>query len=283
MKARVLANDLTRANARELLSLEKRELQRVRQALVQARRDLLLKLSEVRVDTFTAQRLRWVQVQVDAALRETRRLLREIAEDQVDKLLETGISQTLAEIAGHHGQFGAGAAQRIRVAAVARTTKPKALLLDQYRASIDAYTLGCRREMAARIGVALARNAPWQELVTDLAGKDPQSALAGNVWRAERIVRTEMVEVLNTGHQAGLEGAAELLPGLLRQWDAHLDERTSDICHELNGRVREMDKPFGSYRGRPVMRPPVIANCRSRLVPWHADWTDQERAARAKE
>ena len=53
---------------------------------------------------------------------------------------------------------------------------------------------------------------------------------------------------------------------------ANLDKRTSAICLRLNGRVRELGQPYGSYRGRPIVRPPAIPNCRSRVVPWHEDW-----------
>jgi hypothetical protein len=272
----VLASALAREHAEELIRLEADELKRLRRTYEQARKEILARLSETPGDTFTAQQLRSVQVQVEAGLRGMVKSLKADTSAGVKSLTSQGIEQTVAEIAWWDTKFRGGATQRIAGAAARKVLKPQALLLHQYEASLDAYGSNLISEVQGRLGVHLVKNSSWREMSLDIAGKLENNAIQGARWRAERIVRTEVVDALSLGHMAGLKEGAQILPGLRGQWDATIDKRTSSICLRLNGRVRELGQPFGSYRGQPIVRPPAIPNCRSRVVPWHADWTDYD-------
>ena len=267
----VLANALTEEHAADLLRLEARELRRMRGIYEQGRKELLASLAEVRADTFTAQHLRSTQVQVESGIRA---MLKKLEQGDTFNLLDTSIAQTLDEIAFYEPTFRGGATGRIQIEALRRIAAPQNLLLNQYRVSMESYGASLIRDVQGRLGVNLVKRSSWRQMSLDVAGKLDGNAIVGAQWKAERIVRTELVNALSVGHQVALETSAEILPGLKRQWDATLDSRTSSICETLNGRVREMNKPFGSYLGQPVMRPPAIPNCRSRMVPWHADWVD---------
>lgn len=75
---------------------------------------------------------------------------------------------------------------------------------------------------------------------------------------ADRIVRTETQRVLNEGQ------AQSYISNNYTQYEylAELDDRTSDICEDLNGEVFDfIDKQIG------VNFPPMHPNCRSTIIP----------------
>ena len=78
---------------------------------------------------------------------------------------------------------------------------------------------------------------------------------------AERLVRTEMNYISNQAILAGFEEAniTEF------QFEAILDERTSEICREMNGQTFKIDEAEAG-----VNVPPLHPNCRSTIVPYFA-------------
>ena len=272
--AESLATDLTLAHAREVDLLEDDEVIRLARIYEQARKEILARLATVDADRFTAQQHRVALAQIEAGLAKMLERMDRGAH-AVDSLFEQSIEMTLAEIGFWESKFRGGATQRIRANAARRISGPKALLLQRRRSSIAAYGQQLRTDIQGRLAVHLVKNSSWREMSLDVAGRLDQAAVIGSKWKGERIVRTEMNSVLNVGHQATIAEASEtILPGLKQQWDAIRDERSSDICLRLKDRVREVGKPFGTYKGRPIVAPPAIPNCRSRLIPWHEDWAE---------
>lgn len=270
-----LATAITREHGRQLLRLEREELERLRKLYEEARIEIMGRLSEAGVETFTAQHYRGALAQVSEGLLAIRRKLGARWAKRVDGLLEQGVDQTLAEIAVWEPTFRGGATGRIQLAALRHLAEPRALLLEQFQASIATYAEGLRGDIARRLGVHMAKRSPWRDMVLDVAGRLDSALIQGARWKAERIVRTELVDALSTGHQLGLEAAAEELPGLKRQWDAHLDARTSRVCLHLNGQVVGVREPW-RFEGREIMRPPALPNCRARVIPWRAEWAEIE-------
>lgn len=87
--------------------------------------------------------------------------------------------------------------------------------------------------------------------------------------RARAIARTETVDA----HTKGLTDAWQLAkeggfikPGTEKVWEALEDERTSEICDELNGQTVPLDQPFYSSLVGPIMKPPAHPNCRSTMT-----------------
>ena len=79
--------------------------------------------------------------------------------------------------------------------------------------------------------------------------------------RARMIARTELNRAENVGH---IDGARQSGLTLKKEWDAHLDERTSPVCNYLDGQVKELDEKF-KYEGKEWDAPPSHINCRSTL------------------
>jgi len=82
-------------------------------------------------------------------------------------------------------------------------------------------------------------------------------------YKAMRITRTESNRILNMGTnnayiESGLKGK--------KQWLAKIDDRTSDICRELDGQKVELTGFFETKDGKQFYHPPGHCNCRSTIV-----------------
>lgn len=277
----LLVTILTKSHARDLLALEDRRVRQMRKLYEQARKEILAQLAETSKETFSFAQRSIVEAQITEGLRVLVQRMGVQGEMALDEHLALAVDQTLAEIALFEPKMREGATQRIRSGAAIRLTGPRALLAQQYRTSLQAHGSSVLREIQGRLGVHALKNSSWREMALDIAGKTRQpgkkpGVLVDSVWKAERIVRTEMMNALDHGHRAALEEASGLVPGLAQQWDAHLDERTSDICRSLHGKVAAVGKPFATVNGRAIYGPPAHPNCRSRRIPWHPDWAEVE-------
>ncbi len=268
------ATKLVREHYREILVLERDELVRLRSIYEAVRRDALARLAEAPAERFTAQHLRYSIIQIEAGLAAMSRRLNEQGVRAVRLALRRGVVHALEEIAQYEPKF-AGVAGAIRLDALRRIVEPEGLLLDRYEASVARFSAELRGDVQRRLRVHLVRRSFMREVVQDFAGKLGSSAISGARYKAERIVRTEFHNALSAGNHAALESAAEVLPGLKRQWDAMLDARTSSICRSLDGQVVGMRELFRA-EGRELVGPPAHPNCRSRAVPWREEWAELE-------
>ena len=265
------AERLAREHAEALLGAERRELRQLVELHRTARTAILDELLAVRADTFTAQHYRTTLVQIEAGLRSMLKKLRRRHESRLDGLLADSIEQTLALVSIHEPKFQGGATGKIQLAAVRQVTRQRALLLNRYATSMSAYGSQLVGDIQRRLGVHLVKRSKGRDMAIDVAGRLDSHAIAGSRWKADRIVRTEMVYASNVGHQAAIESASEVLPGLKRQWDATLDSRTSKVCQFLDGKVVEIHEPW-VWRGKEYAHPPAHPACRSVVAPWRAEW-----------
>jgi len=271
----LLATELAAEHATEILRLEKEAMERTYKVYEEARERIMGRLQDVRADTFTAQKLRHTQAQIDKGIMAMLGRLDADAVSLTEQSVQTGIDQMLAQIAQWETEFRGGASVPLAHDAIQKVLKPQGLVLDAYQSSINAYGTSLIADTRRRLAVHMAMESTWGEMSEDIAGALSENMITGAHWRAERIVRTEMIDALSAGHQAGLEAAEEFLPGLQRQWDSTLDERTSGVCRALNGEVRGLHEPW-IYQGEVIMRPPALPNCRSRILPYHQNWVDDE-------
>jgi SPP1 gp7 family putative phage head morphogenesis protein len=107
-----------------------------------------------------------------------------------------------------------------------------------------------------------------QELSLGLMNGETPRELAGRVRkvidvtkdRARLIARTESVRAYNLGRDwAARESGLKLV----KEWDAHLDDRTSKVCQALHGERVGINEDF-LYEGERYKAPPAHRNCRSR-------------------
>lgn len=97
--------------------------------------------------------------------------------------------------------------------------------------------------------------------------------------RAETITRNECGRVLEMSSQARREKAAEVVPGLKKQWIHGQGSRKPRPSHiAANGQIRDQNQPF-DVGGEKLMYPRDPAgsahntiNCSCFTVPYHANW-----------
>lgn len=270
----VLATKLTREHGRALLALEAEQAARIAEIHEAARLELRGRLASLGDGSFTAQQVRVTLAQVEAGLASLQTKANAQFSSATAAALEQAVAQTLSEIAFHDEAFRGAASGPVRVEAMLRLDDTSSLLINRFQASIATYAQGLRAEIQRTMQHHLLLRSSFSEMSVAVAGRLRAHTIAGSAWRASRIVRTEMNNVLNTGHQATLEVAAGYVPGLKRQADATIDARTSDICHEVNGQVVGLNEPF-RYEGREWMLPPFHPWCRTRVIGYHDDWVGE--------
>lgn len=278
----LLANELTREHGLELLRVERAELKRLRTIYEEGRKEVLDRLMAAGSGTFTEQHLRVSQAQIEAGLGAMIQKIEGATGASMVTQLENGVRQTLAQINFWEPDFQGGATGAIRLDALRKVTTPQGLLLHKFDNSLRSYGQGLVAETQRRLGVHLVLRSGWSEMSLDIAGRLKKNGIKGSLWKAERIVRTEMADAINAGHHAALEAAEEVLVGLKRQWDSTIDMRTSEECIALHEQIRKINEAFEAL-GQKFARPPAIPNCRSQEIPFHPRWRDEKPKKRPTE
>jgi SPP1 gp7 family putative phage head morphogenesis protein len=138
-----------------------------------------------------------------------------------------------------------------------------AAMVDEIKSTVG-LTKGQRARVRAR--EKAMREAGFKREEINAARDEFSDQLRG--MRAEAIARTETLDAQTQGlkdswNQAKEEGL--MPPGTKKKWVATNDERTSDICDELDGQEVGVDEQFDGPEG-PLDGPPAHPNCRSTMV-----------------
>jgi len=99
--------------------------------------------------------------------------------------------------------------------------------------------------------------------------------------RAETITRTEAGRVLEAAGQARKEKAAQVVPGLQKQWFYGHSPKMPRLDHmAADGQIRDVDKPF-NVGGEELMYPrdpggsaANTVNCGCSSIPYHPRWEE---------
>lgn len=99
-------------------------------------------------------------------------------------------------------------------------------------------------------------------------------------WRAERIVRTEVMNAYNLSkHEFLLESKKNgLAPDVMKTCIITRDNRTARDSFPLEGQVRGLTEPFVDGAGRSYQHPPGRPNDREVEVPWLPDFDPPRKA-----
>ena len=137
-----------------------------------------------------------------------------------------------------------------------------------------------KRKIAAQISRGVSSGLTYRQMADQLAG---ETRIGFN--NAVRIARTE-------GHriqcQAGMDAcykAQEKGCDVLKQWDATLDGNTRESHSQVDGEIRDLDKPFSNglmFPGDPSGGAAEVINCRCALLQ-RASWElDEEELEELK-
>jgi len=175
---------------------------------------------------------------------------------------------------------------------------------------IDATVLGIMQGYSSDLVQGLTRDAVRRinnELTMGLIGQkspyDVMKSVGANLKdksifksiaaRAETITRNECGRVLEMASQARREKAAQVIPGLKKQWIHGQSSRIPRITHlAADGQIQDVDTPF-LVGGEKLMYPrdpggsaKNTINCSCYSIPYHDNWTnaaegEDQRAAAA--
>lgn len=122
------------------------------------------------------------------------------------------------------------------------------------------------KEIAGEISRGISNAAMYSEIARNIAG---YAGIGKN--KAMRIARTEAHRIQCQAAADAQWKAQEKGADVVKQWDATLDGNTRDTHRELDGQIRELDKPFECSGGSAMQpggfgNPAEDCNCRCALL-----------------
>lgn len=137
-----------------------------------------------------------------------------------------------------------------------------------------------KRKITAQISRGVASGLTYREMAQQLAG---ETRIGFN--NAVRIARTEGHRIQCQAGMDACEKAREKGCDVLKQWDATLDGNTRESHSQVDGEIRELDKPFSNglmFPGDPSGGAAEVINCRCALLQ-RASWElDEEELEELK-
>lgn len=132
---------------------------------------------------------------------------------------------------------------------------------------------------ALTLGI-LGQKTPFQIMqeITHILGEEELNAIGGISYRAETITRTELGRISSIAKFARLKEAAKVVPGLMKEWRAAIDDRTRGAHRAANMQRVPIGEPFVvggeelMYPLDPVGSPENTLNCRCISVSYHPNW-----------
>lgn len=257
---------------KDVLKLEESETQRLLRRYREVRIELRDRLDRLPGDIFTAQQLRGVLVQVDAALHAMDESLKTGMADAAFGAAIKGVEHQLKEIEVFSRKFqGAVVPINLNTQLIAQDTSN--FLVNRYESSIKAYSEDVRANLVMSLTNEQLMATPFSTVIRKLG-----AFFQGEEWKLHRLGRTELHNIYNQGK----------LDGMVEARDQVLEDLKKTLIHPMDGRtgrdslfaskldlVVALDKPFRyRWKGktRVFMAPPDRPNDRSILVPYRQEW-----------
>lgn len=225
-------------------------------------------------DSFTAQRLRGVIVQVEAAIQAMSGSLKDGINEASKTIALKGVNDVISETNEFNREFS-GAVIPININRVAVSLESENFLINKYESSIDSYSSDLRAQLVSSISNAAIEEISYPELVQRIS-----QFFIAEEWKIHRIARTELHTVYNLGKYNGLVDIKDkFLPDLKKTLIHRIDTRTGDDSKKAKSLnlIVDIDKPFEyTYNKvkRTFMIPPDRPNDRSVMVPYREEWID---------
>lgn len=270
--ARVDALGVVEQHIKDVLDLEESDAKRLLRRYREVRHELRDRLDHLRGDTFSAQQLRGVMTQVDAAIAAMSSSLKDGMSDAAPGAALKGVKHQLQELKAFQREFE-GAVVPINLNAQLVADDTSNFLINRYEASIDAYSSDLRSSLVQQLTTESLAQSPLSKIVQRLG-----QFFQGEEWKLHRIARTELHNVYNMGKMNGmLETRERVLPDLMKTLIHPMDSRTGADSRHVARKdlVVPLDEPFRyTWKGkeRVYMAPPDRPNDRSILVPYRQAW-----------
>lgn len=263
---------LAQRHIKEVEKLNKREVEKIIKVYRDVRLELIDRLNTLPSDTFTAQRIRGILLQVDGALGKMSRVLNDGMRDSAMEMGRFSAENLIEEIETWDDHF-TGAIQPVNLDAALVATETSNFLFNRHQASLEAYSKALRQDFAIELTEAALIGKTTGEVVMEMGRK-----FKGEEWKLQRIARTELHHVYNV---AKIENMKELtkneIPDLKKTLFHPMDSRTAEDSRALNAEnpIIPIEEPFRFKWGddeRVFMAPPDRPNDRAILIPHRDDW-----------
>lgn len=264
--------DIVESHVQRVLKLEESKANLLLRRYKEVRQELRDRLDRVQGDTFTAQQLRGVLIQVDGAIAAMNKGLKEAIGEQSFDFALLGVEDQLSELQKFEKHF-TGAVVPININAQLVASDTDNFLINRYESSINAYSEGIRSMLVTNL-----TNESLMESSLSKVTRQLGTFFQGEEWKLLRIARTELHNVYNLGKMNGmLETRDQVLPDLMKTLYIPMDARTGSDSKALSRQspIVPIDEPFVQvWKGqkRVYMAPPDRPNDRSILIPYRKDW-----------
>lgn len=129
-----------------------------------------------------------------------------------------------------------------------------------------------KKHITSEVARGIATGASFSDIARQLRTRmtgDGYDKAGGKLYRSKLIARTEghriqVQATMDACHKAKEKGA-----DVVKQWDATLDAKTRDSHAQVDGEIRELDKPFSNglmFPGDPDGGAAEVCNCRCALL-----------------
>jgi hypothetical protein len=257
----------------QVLKLEEKQAQNLLRRYREIRHELRDRLDRLPGDTFSAQQLRGVLVQIDAAISAMGTSLKEGMKEAAGKTALEGVKDALEEIRIFEKHFE-GAIRPINLDAQLVAQETENFLINRYQASIDSYSEGIRSSLVQSLTTESLTETPYSTIIKKLG-----AFFQGEEWKLHRIARTELHNIYGTGKINGMIRVRDSgdIPDLMKTLIHPLDSRTgedSEFAASLNLIVPLKEKFKYRWKGklREFFSPPDRPNDRSVVVPYRENW-----------
>lgn len=126
-----------------------------------------------------------------------------------------------------------------------------------------------KRAVRAEVSRGIANGSTWNQVAEKLSKHMQNTPFSNSYNNAMRIARTEGHRIQCKAASDAQYKAKEKGADIVKQWDATLDGRTRDSHRQVDGEIREIDKPFsnglmmpGDSKGSAA----EVVNCRCALL-----------------
>jgi len=264
-------------HARSLLGLEDTQARVILAQYAEAFKQVKSRLLMVSDNTFTEARLKVTLEQLSLFIDALNRNLKNDINQSSFFSFEQGIEDSVSEINKFERDF-TGITGIVPLDAIFKATKKRTYLVNQFQGSIISYNESLRSNIQQELTQALIQGKSYTQVILGV-----ENAMKSSMWKAQRIVRTEMHNIYNVSKMDGMTKIKDKhIPDLKKMLIHPMDNRTAQDSKDLaeENPIVEISKPFKfKYNGeiRIFMNPPDRPNDRAILIPVRDKYLESDK------
>jgi hypothetical protein len=258
----------------QVLKLEDSQSNKLLRRYKEVRQELRDRLDRAPEATFTAQQLRGVLTQVDAAIAAMTISLSGGMKESAGIFAMSGVEDSITELQKFEQMFQ-GAVVPINIDRQLVADETENFLLNRFEASIQAYSSDLRSSLVGSLTNESLMESSYSTVIRKLG-----AFFQGEEWKLHRIARTEFHNMYNLSKMNTFTGIRDSsLPDLMKTLIHPMDSRTGDDSKALarENPIVPIEEPFEqTWKGKKFvfMAPPNRPNDRAILVPYRKTWDD---------